>query len=36
VKRGGLDVPGQPPLFPDLDAFYALLNQTKTEDNNNL
>ena len=32
LTRQGLDVPGQPPLFPDLDALYTLLNQTKTAD----
>ena len=25
LSRHGLDGPGQPPLFPDLDALYALL-----------
>lgn len=29
LTRHGLDVPGQPPLFPDLDALYALLAQTR-------
>lgn len=29
LTRQGLDVPGQPPLFPDLDALYTLLAQTK-------
>ena len=28
LKRDGVDAPGQPPLFPDLDALYALLAQT--------
>ena len=28
LTRQGLDVPGQPPLFPDLDALYTLLAQT--------
>ena len=29
LTRQGLDVPGQPPLFPDLDALYTLLAQTQ-------
>lgn len=29
LTRHGLDVAGQPPLFPDLDALYALLAQTQ-------
>ena len=29
LTRHGLDVPGQPPLFPDIDALYALLAQTQ-------
>ena len=29
LTAGGLDVHGQPPLFPDLDILYALLAQTK-------
>lgn len=31
LTRQGIDVPGQPPLFPDLDALYALLAQTQEE-----
>ena len=31
LTRHGLDVPGQPPLFPDLDALYALVAQTREE-----
>jgi type I restriction enzyme S subunit len=29
LTRHGLDVPGQPPLFPYLDALYTLLAQTR-------
>ena len=29
LTRHGLDVPGQSPLFPDLDVLYALLAQTQ-------
>jgi len=29
LTRHGLDVPGQPPLFPDLGVLYALIAQTK-------
>lgn len=29
LTRKGLDVPGESPLFPDLDAFYDLLAQTE-------
>jgi len=29
LKHDGLDTPGQRPLFPDLDALYALLAQTQ-------
>jgi len=29
LSRHGLDIPAQPPLFPDLDALYALLAQTR-------
>lgn len=32
LTRRGIDVLGQPPLFPDLDALYALLDQTKMEE----
>jgi type I restriction enzyme S subunit len=31
LTHQGLDVPGQPPLFPELDALYALLAQTREE-----
>ena len=29
LTRHGLDIPGQPPLFPDLDALYTLLARTQ-------
>ena len=29
LTRKGIDVAGEPPLFPDLDALYALLTQTE-------
>lgn len=29
LTRKGIDVPGEPPLFPDLDALYDLLAQTE-------
>jgi type I restriction enzyme S subunit len=29
LTRKGVDVSGEPPLFPDLDALYALLAQTE-------
>jgi len=32
LTRKGLDVPGEPPLFPDLDALYALLEETLTDE----
>lgn len=31
LTRNGLDIAGQPPLFPDLDALYTLLAQTREE-----
>jgi type I restriction enzyme S subunit len=31
LTRHGFDVPGQPSLFPDLDALYTLLGQTTEE-----
>ena len=31
LTRRGFDLPGQPPLFPDLDALYALLAQAGEE-----
>lgn len=32
MTRKGLDVPGEPPLFPDLDTLYALLDETQIDE----
>jgi type I restriction enzyme S subunit len=32
LTRQGIDIPGQPPLFPDLDALYALLEEVNLAD----
>jgi len=34
LSRKGLDVSSEPPLFPDLDALYSLLQETKTTNRN--